>query len=304
MTPPLQGIFPILATTFDQNGNLDLRSQARLIHHLLHNGAHGLGLFGNASEGYTLSAEERVRICKLAKLETAGRIPLIVSSGHTGTDAAVQLSREAEDLGADALMVLPPYYLKTDAGGLMFYFEAISNAVTIPIMVQDAPLLTQVAMPSGLLAKMAREIEHVRYAKIEAPPTAPKVTAVLEAAGDAMTVFGGLNAQFMIEEIQRGARGMMPGSDCIAELVSIWNSLESGDPAAAWTQFTRILPLLRFQLQPGMGVSAMKYNLVSEGVIACARVRHPTASLDERSLAELRFLREWVKTEEAAQAQS
>lgn len=66
----------------------------------------------------------------------------------------------------------------------MFYFDAISRAVNIPIMVQDAPLMTQVAMPPALLARMAREIEHVRYAKVEAPPTAPKVSAVIKAAGD------------------------------------------------------------------------------------------------------------------------
>ena len=108
-------------------------------------------------------------------------------------------------------MVLPPYYMRTDADGLMFYFESISRAVSIPIMVQDAPLMTQVNMPAALLARMAREIERVEYAKVEAPPTAVKVSAVVQAGG--ITVFGGLNGQFLIEEYERGARGVMPGSD-------------------------------------------------------------------------------------------
>jgi 4-hydroxy-tetrahydrodipicolinate synthase len=108
-------------------------------------------------------------------------------------------------------------------------------------------------------------------------------------------LFGGLNCQFFIEEYQRGARGQMPGSDLTRELVTIWDRLEGNDLTGAWQEFERILPLLRFELQPGMGVSAMKHNLVAEGVIASARVRHPTASLDPVSLAELRFLRERIR---------
>jgi 2-keto-3-deoxy-L-arabinonate dehydratase len=287
----LEGVFPILSTTFHDDGTLDLDSQARLVHHLMEQGAHGLGLFGNASEGYVLLGEERSSILKLVRREVNGRIPLVVSSGHTGTDAAVQLSKEAEDAGADGLMVLPPYYLKTDGDGLMHYFEAISKAVDIPIMVQDAPLLTAVPMPAALLARMGKEIAHVEYVKVEAPPTPPKVTALIKACG--LTIFAGLNGQFMIEEIRRGARGVMPGSDMIGMFVQVWERLEAHDLTGAWSIFTQALPLIRFQLQPGLGVSAMKHNLVAAGVIRNARVRHPTASLDADSLKELEFLRCW-----------
>lgn len=296
----LEGIYPILNTTFHEDGSLDLASQARLVQYLLDAGAHGLGLFGNASEGYALTNEERRTILKLVSDEVRGRVPLVVSSGHTGTHAAVEASREAQGLGADALMVLPPYYMKTDGDGLMHYFDAISRAVTIPIMVQDAPLMTAVPMPAPLLARMGREIEHVQYAKVEAPPTAPKVTAVVAAGGP--VVFGGLNGQFMIEEMERGARGMMPGSDMTALYVEVWNRMESGDRTGAWRTFVHMLPLVRFELQPGLGVSAMKHNLVAAGVIRSAFVRHPTASLGRRSLEELAFLREWVASPAAAPA--
>jgi 2-keto-3-deoxy-L-arabinonate dehydratase len=287
----LQGIYPILNTTFHEDGTLDRASQLRLADFLLEEGAHGLGLFGNASEGYALTEAERVSLMRDISRHVDGRVPLVASSGHTGTQAAVELSKQMEDLGADALMVLPPYFLRTDGDGLMHYFDAISRAVSIPLMVQDAPLMTQVALPAALLARMAREIENVRYAKVEAPPTVPKVSAVLEAASGRLTVFGGLNCQFMIEEMARGARGMMPGSDLIGELVEIWNAVETGDPDTAWNVFSGILPMIRFELQPGMGVSAMKHNLAARGVISSAMVRHPTASLDARSLAELDVLR-------------
>jgi 2-keto-3-deoxy-L-arabinonate dehydratase len=289
--PVLSGIFPIVNTPFHPDGSIDFESQDRLVDHLLAQGAHGLGLFGNASEGYTLESAERVALMRRIAKRVNGRVPLVASSGHTGTDAAVALSRELEDLGAACLMVLPPYFLKTDGDGLMYYFEAISQAVTIPIMVQDAPLMTQVMMPPPLLARMGREIENVRYVKVEAPPTPPKCSALATLAGDTLTLFGGLNCQFFIEEWQRGVRGQMPGSDRTAELIAIWNHLESGRTDEAWKIFSRILPLLRFELQPGLGVSAQKHNLAAAGVITSAHVRHPTAALDGPSLAELAVLR-------------
>lgn len=287
----MRGVFPILLTPFDEEGRLDLASQLHLVDYLLEQGAHGLGLFGNASEGYALEAAERVELMRAIARHVDGRVPLIASSGATGTYAAVELSKQMAGLGAAALMVLPPYFLKTDGDGLLYYFSAISDGARTPIMVQDAPLLTQVAMPPALLGRMAKEIEFVTMAKVEAPPTAPKVTKTLAAAGGQLTVFGGLNAQFWIEEYQRGAQGTMPGSDCIGPLVKIWNALEAGDREAAWSEFTRILPLLRFELQPGLGVGAMKRNLVAAGVIKTATVRHPTAELDEEGVAELAALR-------------
>ncbi|MGC4048351.1 MAG: dihydrodipicolinate synthase family protein [Paludibaculum sp.] len=298
--PPLAGVFPILATTFREDGAVDLDSQLRLVRHLLEAGAHGLGLFGNASEGYALTAAERREILQAVVREVDGRVPLVVSSGHTGTDAAVELSRQAEDMGASGLMVLPPYLMKTDGEGLLHYYSRIGRAVKIPVMVQDAPLMTQVAMPPPLLARMVSETPNVCYAKVEAPPTATKTTSVIKASGGAMTVFGGLNGLFLIEEMLRGARGVMPGSDLTAQFVAIWDAVESGRLNEAWRVFTQALPLIRFELQPGLGVSAMKHNLVARGVIESSYVRHPTSALTSESLAELEFLRRWVAAEPEA----
>jgi 2-keto-3-deoxy-L-arabinonate dehydratase len=286
-----EGIFPILLTTFDEAGKLDIDSQLRLADYLIDSGAHGLGLFGNASEGYTLSGAERVRLMQAIVPHVNHRVPVIISTGHTGTDCAAELGREAEGFGADGLVVLPPYYVKPDATDLLRYYGAISDAVKLPIMVQDAPLLTQVAMPPALLARMAKEIANVQYVKVEAPPTAPKVSEVRKAAGDDLTLFGGLNGQFLLEELRRGARGMMPGSDLVPEFVAIWKAYESGDGKAARELFTRILPLIRFELQPALGVAAMKQNLKHAGIISSATVRHPTRELDSEGLVDLAELR-------------
>lgn len=296
MSMKLEGIIPILATPFHDDGSIDVEAQKRVVDHLLKQGAHGLSAFGNAGEGYALRGDERRTLLEAIVKHVNGRVPVVVGIGTTGTDVAVSLCKEAEDLGADALMVLPPFYLKPDGDGVVFFYQAISDAVGIPIMVQDAPLLSQVPMPPALLARLAK-VPNVTCAKVEAPPTAPKISRVAEAVKD-LVLLGGLNGQFMIEEIQRGARGCMPAADMTSFYVQIWDRLEAGDVSAAWDCFTRILPLVRFELQPGLGVSAVKHNLVARGVIESARVRHPTRALDAEGLKELAVLRErvWAAT--------
>ena len=295
MQATLEGVIPILVTPFRDDGSVDVAAQLRVVDHLYRHGARaGFGAFGNAGEGYALLPTEKRMLLQAIVDHLDGRAPVIAGIGETGTDAAVEACKEAEGLGAAGLMVLPPYYLRPDADGLIFYYSAISDAVGIPIMVQDAPMLSQVAMPPALLARMAQEIEHLDYAKVEAPPTAPKITRILESSGDALTVFGGLNGQFMIEEWQRGARGVMPASDMTSVYCKIWNALEVGGLELAWRHFQRALPLIRFELQPGLGVSAVKHNLVHAGVLANAVVRHPTRPLDQAGLRELDALRSVV----------
>ncbi len=294
MSNKLQGVIPILATPFSHDGSIDLDSQLRLVDDLLEQGAHGLGAFGNAGEGYALLASEKRQLLEAIARHVGGKVPLVVGVGATGARVAVEDCREFESLGADALMVLPPYYLKPDADGLAAFYQDIGEAVKIPIVVQDAPLLSGVPMPPAMLAKLADSIERIEYVKVEAPPTAPKITATAAAAGDTLTLLGGLNGQFLIEEIQRGARGTMPAADMTHDFVGIFDALEAGDEDRAWEAYTRILPLVRYELQPGLGVSAAKHNLVARGVIKTATVRAPTRSLDAAGLDELARLRKLV----------
>jgi 4-hydroxy-tetrahydrodipicolinate synthase len=282
-----QGIYPIALTTFDEHYEIDEKSQLALINHLLDCGVHGIAIFGNASEGYTLSESEKSRLMPLIIREVAGRVPVFVSTGHTGTHVAVQLSKAAEEAGADGLMILPPYFLKPSPEDLFGYYQAISNAVSIPIMIQDAPLLTGVNIGAAQMARLARECANVRLTKVEAPPTAAKVTEVRNGCGDSLVIFGGLNGHFFLEELNRGARGTMPGSDMMPMFVRVWDLHEAGQLAEARALFNRYLPLIRFELQPGLGVSAMKHNLKSLGIISQTTVRPPTRSLDPLAIEEL-----------------
>ncbi len=287
MSKNYEGIFPIALTTFDEHYEIDERSQLALINYLIDCGVHGLAIFGNASEGYALSESEKARLMPRIIQEVRGRVPVFVSTGHTGTHVAVQLSKAAQEAGADGLMILPPYFLKPGAEDLIGYYRMISDAVSIPIMIQDAPLLTGVNIGAAQMARMARECANVRLTKVEAPPTALKVTEVKQAVADSMTIFGGLNGHFFLEELQRGARGTMPGSDMMPMFVRVWDLYEAGRRKEARALFNRHLPLIRFELQPGLGVAAMKQNLKAQGVIRHTTVRPPTRTLDGAAIEEL-----------------
>jgi 4-hydroxy-tetrahydrodipicolinate synthase len=152
-----------------------------------------------------------------------------------------------------------------------------------------------VAISPAQMARMARECERVRYVKVEAPPTPAKVSEVRAAAGDMLTIFGGLNGHFLLEELRRGAQGTMPGSDMVDMFVRVWNSYRAGKLDEARAEFNRHLPLIRYELQPGLGVAVMKQNLKAAGVIRSAFVRPPTRSLDPAGLEELEQLRHGLK---------
>jgi 2-keto-3-deoxy-L-arabinonate dehydratase len=290
-----EGIFPIALTPFDEDYEIDTGSQLALIDYLIDCGVQGLAIFGNASEGYTLSESEKARMMKLIIGEVRRRVPVFVSTGHTGTHVAVQLSRQAQEAGADGLMVLPPYLLKPSSEDLFGYYKAISDAVGIPIMIQDAPMLTGVNMSAAQIARMARDA-NIAYCKVEAPPTPEKVSELQRVAGSQLVCFGGLNGHFLLEELHRGARGTMPGSDMMAMFVKVWSDYEAGRIKEARAQFNRHLPLIRFELQPGLGVSAMKHNLKAAGIIKHCTVRPPTRSLDPTGIEELQQIVEDIRS--------
>ena len=136
---PMQGIIPILVTPFDADGRVDEDSLRRLIEFNLKAGVHGLGV-AIGSEIFKLSDAERMQVIRCVVEQVRGRVPVVVNTGASGTDLAIAFSRAAEAAGADALMIMPPAFLPAGAAEVLEYFRAISDAVDIPIFLQDTPL--------------------------------------------------------------------------------------------------------------------------------------------------------------------
>jgi 2-keto-3-deoxy-L-arabinonate dehydratase len=138
----------------------------------------------------------------------------------------------------------------------------------------------------SLIAELSK-LEGVDSVKIEAPPTAPKLGAVVEAVASDFLVLGGHNALFLLEEYRRGAAGTMPACEFPDLLRPVLDAWAAGDRAGARAGFNRLLPLVRFGLQPGIAWSIHKHVLVRRGIIATPTVRPPAVDADPGTLAAL-----------------
>lgn len=284
MTAPkltLEGVYPILATPFTETGEVDESSLRELVRFLLQAKVNGIALFGNASEMYTLLERERELIAEVVQDEVKGRVPLVFGSGHTGLEGAVQLSKWAQKAGADALMVLPPYMVKPDGKRMVEYFAAIAKAVDVPIMLQDAPIASGVAIPVATMTKLAKEYDNIAYVKVEAPPTTVKITEAIEQSEGRLAVFGGLNGMYYYEELCRGAVGTMPACEFPDVCVQIYRRFISGQKEAARELFYRYLPFIRIGTIAGFAMAVHKEVLKAGGVIRSAYVRNPNAPIDD-----------------------
>lgn len=285
MAPMLHGLMPILATPFDESGALDRPSLRRLVEFQLASGVDGVAVFGMASEGFALTAAERRTILSDVVELVDGRVPVIAGVNGTSTATSIEQSLIAQEGGADALMVLPPFMVKPPAASLVDFYGEVAVATSLSVMVQDAPGVTGVAMAPSLIAELAR-LDGVDSVKIEAPPTAPKVGAVVEAIGDAdFAVLGGQNAQFCLEEYARGAVGTMPACEFADLLAPVLEQFITGRVDEARAGFRRMLPLVLVGLQGGIAWAVHKEVLVARGIIDHATVRYPAARLDAGSRA-------------------
>lgn len=286
MTWNPSGLVPILATPFDTSGQLDLPSLRRLIEFQVESGVQGVATFGMASEGFALTAAERDVILQTITEVTESRVPIVAGVGATSTATAIEQSLRAAEHGVDLLMVLPPFMVRPTGAQLLDFYGEVAATVGLPVMVQDAPGATGVTMPADLIAQLSA-LDGVTSVKVEAPPTAPKVSAVRAAVDPDFAVFGGQNAQFVLDEYRRGAVGTMPACEFPDLLSPILSDLGAGRETDAHDAFCRLLPLILFGLQPGVAWAVHKEVLVRRGIIQTAAVRSPAQTLDDSTRAGL-----------------
>jgi dihydrodipicolinate synthase/N-acetylneuraminate lyase len=281
----MRGVFPILVTPFDERSQVDEESLRSLVEFNLAAGVHGLGV-ALGSEIFKLSEPEREQVTRIVVGQVRGRVPVVINSGANGTDLAVYYSKLAQEHGADALMVIPPSFMPAGPGEVREYYRAISDAVTIPIFIQDVPIAP---VSAGLARQIAEESEHVRYIKVETPPVASKVADMVAGAGEQLVIFGGAGGGYFIEELRRGSQGTMPFCTQPEAFVEVWDLYQRGDERAARAVFDRtIAPINRIAAQgAGLFYQVHKELLRQRGVIRNAKVRAPAPPIDALTLREL-----------------
>ena len=218
-------------------------------------------------------------------------MPVVINTGAGGTDLAIQYSRRAQELGADAAMILPPGPIPAVPEGILSYYRAISDALEIPIMLQDAGISP---IFPALMAQIANECDQVKHTKVETAPTPSRIGETIRAAGSNLAVLGGAGGNFIIEELRRGSTGTMPACSNPKSFVDLWNRFQAGDEEGATRVFyEEILPINRVA---GAGMDGFyhvhKHILRLQGIIENAYVRGPSVPLDKMSQCELEAVTE------------
>ncbi len=287
--PRYRGIFPVAPTTFTESGELDLDSQKRCIDFMMDAGSDGICILANFSEQFVLADDEREILTRTILEHVAGRVPVIVTTTHFSTRICADRSRRAQDMGAAMLMVMPPYHgatVRVNEQQIGAFYARLSDAVDIPIMIQDAPASGTV-LSAAFLARLAREIEHVAYFKIETAGAAAKLRELIRLGGDAVEgPWDGEEAITLLADLDAGATGAMTGGAYPDGIRPIIEAHRAGDHDQAFALYQRWLPLINCENRQA-GLLAAKALMKEGGVIACEAPRHPFPALHPETRAGL-----------------
>jgi 4-hydroxy-tetrahydrodipicolinate synthase/2-keto-3-deoxy-L-arabinonate dehydratase len=287
--PRYRGIFPVAPTTFTEAGELDLESQKRCIDFMIDAGSDGICILANFSEQFVLSDDERETLTRTLLEHVAGRVPVIVTTTHFSTTVCAERSRRAQDMGAAMLMVMPPYHgatFRVSEPQIYEFYARLSDAVDIPIMIQDAPASGTV-LSAAFLARMAREIEQVAYFKIETAGAASKLRELIRLGGDAVEgPWDGEEAITLLPDLDAGATGSMTGGAYPDGIRPIIEAHRAGERDKAFALYQQWLPLINYENRQA-GLLAAKTLMKEGGVIACEAPRHPLPAMHPDTRAGL-----------------
>jgi 2-keto-3-deoxy-L-arabinonate dehydratase len=285
----LRGCIPILCTPFLDDFSVDFESLERQVDWVIAEGASGVATLALASEGYKLTEAERDEIIRVVVEKTGGRVPVVVSADGGGAEVAIDRAIRAQAAGASALMVLPSSFVKPGPASLGDYYRRVGRAVELPVIIQDAPQLTGVAMSPALWAELARDVDTIRYVKAEGVPQGQTLTAAIEQSGGLLRVFCGWGGLSMIDALERGAVGSMPAAGFTRYFAEIQRLFETGDRLAAEALFQSELPFVLWAMQSlDFSVRSAKTELLGRGVFTTRVMREPWAPLDEIAEDQLR----------------
>lgn len=277
----LRGCIPIVCTPFNDDGSLDIPSLKREVDWLIDEGASGLATLAIASEGYKLTEEERDEVLTTVVRATRDRVPIVASADGPGTEVAAARARRVAALGADAVMVLPPYFVKPDAASLTDYYLRVAAAARIPLIIQEATQLTGVAMGPPLWARLAEEASLIQYVKVEGMPQGPAISGAIEASHGALAVFCGWGGLSILDALERGAAGSMPAPIFTRLFFTIQDRFAAGDIAAAEATFAAELPFVLWSMQTvDHSVASAKEELRRRGIFTTNHQRQPALTLD------------------------
>jgi 4-hydroxy-tetrahydrodipicolinate synthase len=283
---PLRGIFAIAQTPFTNSNQLDLKVLAREVEFIDRGGVHGFVWPQMASEYSTLSKSERLAGAE-AILATGKRLrpAMVIGVQAPEVQTAVEYARHAEKLGADAIISLPPSQSASD-DALLAYYKEVGEATELPLFAQ-----TTHNMSVALVVRMFREVPTLRYVKDEAGGSPlGRIGQLREQTSDKLKVFTGNHSRTLIDEMQRGSSGSMPGASFADIYAGVWDMWHSGWRHEAIDLFQKAM--LFIPEVEAYGIASLKYLLCLRGVFTTYAVRgkEGSAPLDDSAKQTLRDL--------------
>jgi 4-hydroxy-tetrahydrodipicolinate synthase len=226
MVATFRGSYSVTVTPFTADRRaIDLEALRRFMEWQIESGVPGVIVLGSTGEFLAVSDEERASIVETTVKQVAGRAHVLVGTMNAHTPNAVRYSKQAEDLGADGIMVLPPYYYTPTDDEIWRYYRAVSEAVSVPIMLYNNPVTSNVDMSAALVARLTRDFENIRYIK-ESSQDLARVREVIDATDGVMNVYAG---ERQVDSFVLGAVGYVnPYGNYVINSYRIWDLFTSG----------------------------------------------------------------------------
>ncbi len=292
----LSGVLPVVSTPFHNDGSVDETSFHKLMEYLVQSGVSGLMMFGIASEFYKLSESERDTLRKIFLQYTSSSSVLgIVSITDHSYELARQSVQKAQEDGADAINIFPPYFMRPSKPAIIKHIEKIAEVAKVPIIVQYAPKESGVDLDPLFFATLQRDYPQVIGVKVEAQPPGVYITALRKITESIQTLVGyaGVN---MSDAFLRGADGVQPGSSFVEVYNKLWEYY-AANQASFRDLYERLLPYLSIWMQsPEYLIKVEKEILRQRGIIKNSYCRAVSYELDKIDYDRIhQFLGEFSK---------
>ncbi len=275
------GMWPVAPTPFHDNGEVDYDGMGRILECMIDQKVQGICILANYSEQFLLSDDEREKLTKLCMKKIDGRVKTIVTVSHFATDIVRPRAELAKSLGADIIMMMPPYHgslLKGNPDQIFEQFNEISK-VGIPIMIQDAPL-SGIELSVPLLTKMINEIEQLTCFKIESINAASKIRALIKNCSSRLDApFDGEESITLYADLEAGISGSMSSALLPEKIAPVIDQFWNNEKDKAEEVYNSILPLINFENRQ-CGFRATKTVMKEGGVIKSDFCRDPIKPLD------------------------
>lgn len=225
---PLKGIVPALLTPFTNKQELNEPATRQLVNHLIDSGVHGIFVLGTNGEFFALSNEEKVRVAQIVIGETNGRVPVIVGTGGNSTKEVIELSKKMEEIGADFLSVVTPYYEPPSQNELITHYQLIAESTSLPILLYNMPSRTGISLTPSTVAELSR-ISNIVGIK-DSSGNFDLILQYIEETGSDFTVLSGSDSLILWTLMAGGDGAVAATANMFPELVtSIYENWKNGD---------------------------------------------------------------------------